>query len=252
MTKGKTLLIVGVLGALAYIRYGNVMKAAESFSAPDGESNTQQSVFDKLTSFVKDKFSPSDLETIDKERTGMTVDTLPISYDESSSAAGHLAWDKMNTYVNDAPFGPGVSDVKISAESPYNYNLSAEDFTTFNAVAPGQEIGSATPLKQLHSIQPTTRDPCCSPTPDMGLDLNQTVQMPSDSEGVGSRISMPRLQGKYSSMTLNPNVNDGYTDNAKTQSLAQWRSEGAVDRVNDTTVMFRPHMGGSEKMLRRV
>ena len=53
-------------------------------------------------------------------------------------------------------------------------------------------------------------------------------------------------------MALNPNVNDGYTDNSKTQSLAQWRSEGAVDRVNDTTVIFRPHMGGSETMLRRV
>ena len=51
---------------------------------------------------------------------------------------------------------------------------------------------------------------------------------------------------------MNPNNNDNYTDDTKTQTLAQWMQEGHVDVINGASAMFRPHIGGSSRNLRRV
>ena len=60
------------------------------------------------------------------------------------------------------------------------------------------------------------------------------------------------MQGMANSSMLSPEGNENYTDNSITQSLAQWRSDGMVDVINGSIAIFRPYMGGSETMLRRV
>jgi hypothetical protein len=238
MVSGRTVLLTGALALVAYHFRGSL-----GFEAEPESSNGFQTIVDR----IKAKFSPSQLEEVDRQRTGMTVDLVPVQYDPSSSYAGHLAFDKTTTYVNDSPYGGGVSDVMISVENPYNYNLSAEDFTTFNAMAPGQEL-IPSPIAQLKPSIPTSKDDCCRPTQTYGLDLTQPFMTPA---GDGSRIGLSSPNGKTYSGTLDPDANDSYTDSSKTLSLAQWRSEGMVDVVNDFTVRFRPYVG-TEKMLRRV
>ena len=238
MVSGRTVLLTGALALMTYHFRGSL-----GFEAEQESSNGFQTIVDR----IKAKFSPSQLEEVDRQRTGMTVDLVPVQYDPSSSYAGHLAFDKTTTYVNDSPYGGGVSDVMIGVENPYTYNLSAEDFTTFNAMAPGQEL-IPSPIAQLKPSIPTSKDDCCRPIQTYGLDLSQTFMTPA---GDGSRIGLSSPNGKTYSGTLDPDANDSYTDGSKTLSLAQWRSEGMVDVVNDFTVMFRPYVG-TEKMLRRV
>lgn len=238
MVSRRTVLFTGALALVAYH-----FRDSLGFSA-DGETSSST---DSIIERIKARFAPSQLEEIDRQRTGMTVDLVPVQYDPSSSYAGHLAFDKTTTYVNNSPYGGGVSDVKIGVESPYGGVLSAEDFTTFNAMAPGQEL-IPQPIAQLKPSQPTSKDVCCRPVESYGLDLSQPFALPS---GDGSRLGLAQTQGKTYSGTLDPDANDSYTDGSRTMSLAQWRSDGMVDVVNDFTVLFRPYMG-TEKMLRRV
>jgi|TARA_R110000803_G_scaffold40061_8_gene86273 hypothetical protein len=226
MNRGQTIALIGVIGIISYMKWG------DSFMAEGDESNG----FTTIVKRIQQRFTPSGLEEVTGERSGMTVDTIPLNFSPSASQAGHFAFDKTTTYVNDAPFGPGVSDVKISVQDPYSYNLSAEDFNVFNATAPGQEIIPPA-LAQLHSIQPTSRDACCKPT---------------TSYGTANRAALPELQTGTSLGNMNPNNNDNYTDDTKTQTLAQWMQEGHVDVINGASAMFRPHIGGSSRNLRRV
>jgi len=235
MKTGQTIALIGVIGILSYMKWG------DSFMAEGEEANG----FSTIVERIKQRFTPSDLEEVTGERSGMTVDTIPLNYAPSVSQAGHFAFDKTTTYVNDAPFGPGVSDVKISVEDPYTYNLSAEDFLSFNATAPGQEI-IPPPVAQLHSIQPTSRDVCCKPISSYGMDL-QALEWPS-----ANRAALPTLQIGTASGNMTPDNNDNYTDETKTQSISQWMQEGQVDMINGANAMFRPHIGGAGKNLRRV
>lgn len=236
MMRGRTLAIVGVLGVLSYLRFGKNL----SFNAESGNGMTT------IVERIKNRFSPSDLEQITGERTGATVDTIPMTFNPSSSQAGHFAFDKTTTYVNTAPYGPGVSDYKISVQDAYADSLRAEDFQVFNATAPGQEmIPSA--IAPLKSIQPTSKAVCCKPVSSYGMTI-ASLESVKDTD----RAALPMLQSKRSSDTLNPNSNDNYTDGSKTQTLAQWMHEGHVDVVNGAVAVFRPHLGGSERRLRRV
>jgi len=234
MIKGRTIALIGVIGVLSYLKFG------DSFKAEGDESNGSKTIIER----IKERFNPSQLEQITTERTGMTVDTIPIDYSPSSSQAGHFAFDKTVTYVNDAPFGPGVSDVKISIQDPYNYNLSAEDFHVFNAVAPGQDI-IAPPIAQLHSIQPTSYDVCCKPVTSFA----GSIQMV---ENVSSRAALPQLQTSNEIGTMSPDINDIYTNGTDTKSLAQWMQEGQVDMRSRGQETFRSHLGGVASSLRRV
>ena len=99
MNRGQTIALVGIAGIITYMKWGNTIFGAESDA-----SNGMNTLIER----VKAKFSPSDLEQITKERSGMTVDTLPSNFSPSASQAGHFVFDKTTTYVNDAPFGPGV------------------------------------------------------------------------------------------------------------------------------------------------
>ena len=235
MKRGQTIALIGVIGVLSYMKWG------DSFMAEGEESNG----FSTIVKRIKQRFSPSDLEEVTGERSGMTVDTIPLNFSPAVSQAGHFAFDKTTTYVNDAPYGPGVSDVKISVQDPYSYKLSAEDFLSFNAMAPGQEIIPPA-VAQLHSIQPTSRDVCCMPVSSFSMGI-QALETPTS-----NRAALPSLQIGTSLGNMNPDNNDNYTDDTKTQSISQWMQEGQVDVINGANAMFRPHIGGSSRTLRRV
>ena len=90
------------------------------------------------------------------------------------------------------------------------------------------------------------RDVCCKPIDSYGINIgNLTI-------GDTSRAGLPVMQGMANSSMLSPEGNESYTDNTITQTLSQWRSDGMVDVINGSIAIFRPYMGGSETMLRRV
>lgn len=235
MNRGKTIAIIGVLGILTYMKFGKTL----GFNAENSKG------MKTIVKRIRDRFNPSDLEEVTKERSGQTVDTLPINYSPAVSQAGHFAFDKTVTYVNDAPYGPGVSDVKISVQDAYADSLNAEDFQVFNAVAPGQEIIPA-PVKQLKSIQPTSESVCCKPITSYGGAI-ASLELPSV-----SRAALPMMSGDKTMREVDPNSNENFTDGSKTQSIAQWMHEGHVDMMNPAYAIFRPHIGGVESRLRRV
>ena len=250
MVSRDSLFALAIAGVISYVIWGKDIEE-KIYSAEEGERDTESHFLQDLIHTVKEKFSPSDLEQLQVERTGQTVDIIPLQYVESASYADHFAIDKAQTYVNTQPARAGVTDFKIEAKSPYNYNLAAEDFQVFNALAPGQELTSPT-VQRLSSIQPVSEAPCCRPIPSYGLELDKKIKVPSTSSGEGSRLALPQLQGQTIHDTLPPSQNDGYTNGNETKSLAEWMSEGFVEVINDATVRFLPHMGGAETMLRRV
>ncbi len=250
MVSRDSLFALAIAGGISYMIWGKEIKERVSMSAEGGEDSESHFLKD-LIHTVKEKFNPSDLEQLQVERTGQTVDIIPLQYVESASYANHFAIDKAQTYVNTQPNRAGVTDFKIEARSPYNYNLGAEDFQVFNALAPGQELTSTT-VQQLASIQPVSEAPCCKPIPSYGLELDKKIKVPSTSSSEGSRLALPQLQGQSLHDTLPPSQNDGYTDGSEVKTLAQWMSQGVTEVVNDAVVRFLPYMGGSETMLRRV
>lgn len=236
MIRGRTLALIGGLGLLSYMMWGDSL---------DFKAEPKKGV-KTIIERIKERFNPSDLEEVTKERSGQTVDVLPRNYDPSTSQAGHFAFDKTVTYVNDAPYGPGVSDVKISVQDPYGQNLSAEDFHVFNAVAPGQEMLPPA-VKQMKSIQPTSYDVCCKPITAYGGNIASLESVNSV-----SRAALPMMGGALGDAAVDPNSNDSYTDGSNTKPIAQWAQEGHIEMINSAYAVFRPYIGGSESRLRRV
>ncbi len=249
MVSRDSLFALAIAGVISYVIWGKDIK--EHHYSAEGGGDSESHFLNDLIHRVKEKFSPSDLEQLQVERTGQTVDIIPLQYVESASYADHFAIDKAQTYVNTQPDRAGVTDFKIEARSPYNYNLAAEDFQVFNSLAPGQELTSPT-VQQLASIQPVSEDPCCRPIPSYGLDLEKKIKVPSVSSGEGSRLALPQLQGRSLHDTLPPGQNDDYSDGSEIKSLAQWMTEGVTEVINDARVRFIPYMGGGETILRRM
>lgn len=250
MVSRDSLFALAVAGVISYVIWGKEIEE-KVFNAEEGERDTESHFLQDLIHRVKAKFNPSDLEQLQVERTGQTVDIIPLQYVESASYADHFAIDKAQTYVNTQPDRAGVTDFKIEARSPYNYNLAAEDFQFFNSLAPGQELTSST-VQQLASIQPVSEDPCCKPIPSYGLELDKKIKVPSVSSEEGSRLSLPQLQGQSLHDTLPPSQNDSYSSGSEIKSLAEWMTEGVTEVINDARVRFVPYMGGGETILRRV
>ena len=219
MVSRDSLFALAVAGVISYVIWRKEIEE-KVFNAEEGERDTESHFLQDLIHRVKAKFNPSDLEQLQVERTGQTVDIIPLQYVESASYADHFAIDKAQTYVNTQPDRAGVTDFKIEARSPYNYNLAAEDFQFFNSLAPGQELTSST-VQQLASIQPVSEDPCCKPIPSYGLELDKKIKVPSVSSEEGSRLSLPQLQGQSLHDTLPPSQNDSYSSGSEIKSLAE-------------------------------
>lgn len=250
MDRKQSLYAVGIAGIASYFIWRDQIDSALGFSA---EGETSDSGFlNKVVSRIRERFTPSELQQIAVERTGQTVDIIPQNRTEGFSDACSMAHDKSALYVNDWAMGPGVSDVKIEAKSPYNYDLAAEDFLQFNSLAPGQEQVSSGLMAMNQGYQPSATAACCRPVESFGLDLNKNINIPSQGNPEMSRIGLARLQGKTTHMAYSPNENDGYTNGSDTKSLAEWRSEGYIETVTDSSARFVPFNGSPTQFLRRV
>ena len=250
MDRNKTLCAIVVAGIASYFIWRDEINSAIGFSAEDVEKSNN--FLGKVAQRVRQKFTPAELQQIAVERTGQTVDILPQNRTEGFSDSCAMAHDKAALYVNDWAMGPGVSDVKIEAKSPYNYDLEAEDFLLFNSLAPGQEVIGPGLAKFNNGYQPSATAACCRPVESFGLDLNTPVNIPSVGNAETSRIGLAQLQGRTTHMAYTPNENDGYTSGSDTKSLAEWRSDGYIETVTDSSARFIPFNGGAYEFLRRV
>ena len=247
-------LLLGLLGA------GIVLKAFESRehkevkNAHDGEY--RKGVLTQLRDAIDDKFNRSDLEEVNVKMSGQTVDLLPSTLDQSFDYSEVFAGTKATTYVNDAPFGGGVTDVQISANNPYTFNLSSEDFKV-SSLAVGQE-GIAAPIKPLAEQEPTSTAVSFLSFTSLGEMLSNLKVTPSEenpqSNNAFSRAGTVLMNDdKTFSGTYLPNDNDSYTDgSSKTQTLAEWRGQGLISKLSDNIVEFIPRTGGSIRHLRRI
>ena len=248
MNGKQSIFALGIAGAIAYYFWGGEMRQTLGLSAEDGET-TKPVSFAKIVEAIKLKFTPSDLEGQRVERTGMTVDMVPNQLSPDYDYSCVLAYDKASMVVNDLAFGPGVSDMKIEVVNPYDYTLSAEDFSVG---AVGQEVASSQ-LKVLNQhYEPVSRDVCCKPVEDYGLDLSLLDSISPELAQNYGRAGLAVLGGKTFSGIYPPGVNDGYTDGNETKTLSMWRAEGWVEEVTESEVRFIPHIGGAPLRLRRV
>ena len=137
--------------------------------------------------FGADAFTYADLEQIQVERSGVTVDVIPDSLSESFMGYKFLDLQSTNMIVNTDPFGPGVSDVQPRYINPYDngFTLSDEAMVqyeaeennrVFNAMAPGQGKSyleyavSTDPYKQRKNNFPRSLDNATTAT--TGIDYS--------------------------------------------------------------------------------
>jgi hypothetical protein len=213
----KQLLVGGVVLYGAWYFFGDKL----GFNTED----KKESIVKNIQSFVSKITglpTPSDKEQAQIEMSGFTVDTIPEAYTLSSETP------------------------TITAQSPFNYEVKASDVQN---VAIGQEsIGQMG--AQIKTLDIQGFDPCCSPT-SMIL---PTIEFPAITGLAGGHrgADLTMIQGKTNSDVLDPSVNSDYTNGMRTMSLAQWRSEGMIDRVSEASVRYFPGDGSPDYILRRV
>tara|TARA_Y100000389_G_scaffold158635_1_gene160137 strand:- start:9635 stop:10432 length:798 start_codon:yes stop_codon:yes gene_type:complete len=207
-------------------------------------------VVEEGTIDVAGDFRPSDLEIIDVERTGMTVDIVPIVASNrrlpAQEGADFLNQSVQSPMVNDGAFGPGVSDVKTYKVSPFNYNLSnpfslqkmmqRENSMFLNHDSVGQESP-----KMMNTHTP-------SKIQDIDLELDE-VKGVINRKGDLARLS---IQNRSNQDTLSPDVNDSYTDGFRTLALSEWMTTHHIERISDMQVMAIAISGSNQSLLRRV
>jgi len=210
-------------------------------------------VVEEGTIDVAGDFRPSDLEVIDVERTGMTVDIVPTVASNrrlpAQEGADFLNQSVQSPMVNDGAFGPGVSDVKTYKVSPFNYNLSnpfslhkmmqRENSMFLNHDSVGQESP-----KMMNTHTPTTHPEI----QDANLKLDE-IKGAINRNGDLSRLS---VANRSSQDTLSPDVNDSYTDGFRTLALSEWMTTHHIERISDMQVMAIAISGSNQSLLRRV
>ena len=72
-------------------------------------------------------WSAADLEEMQIERSGQTVDTIPVGLTEAFMGYQFLDLEHTTMVANDAPWGPGVIDVQAVYENPYDLGYSDDD-----------------------------------------------------------------------------------------------------------------------------
>ena len=72
-------------------------------------------------------WSAADLEEMQIERSGQTLDTIPVGLSESFMGYQFLYLEHTTMVANDAPWGPGVIDVQAVYENPYDLGYSDDD-----------------------------------------------------------------------------------------------------------------------------
>ena len=72
-------------------------------------------------------WTAADLEEMQIERSGQTLDTIPVGLSESFMGYQFLDLEHTTMVANDAPWGPGVIDVQAVYENPYDLGYSDDD-----------------------------------------------------------------------------------------------------------------------------
>ncbi len=207
-------------------------------------------VVEEGTIDVAGDFRPSDLEIIDVERTGMTVDIIPTVASNrrlpAQEGADFLNQSVQSPVVNDGAFGPGVSDVKTYKVSPFNYDLSLpfslqKMMQRENSMfLKHDSIGQESP-KLMNTHTP-------SKVQDADLELDE-VKGAINRKGDLARLS---IENKNNQDTLPPDVNDSYTDGFRTLTLSEWMTTHHIERISDMQVKAIAISGSNDSILRRV
>ncbi|MAY90159.1 MAG: hypothetical protein CMN00_03115 [Rickettsiales bacterium] len=72
-------------------------------------------------------WTAADLEEMQIERSGQTLDTIPVGLTEAFMGYQFLDLEHTTMVANDAPWGPGVIDVQAVYENPYDLGYSDDD-----------------------------------------------------------------------------------------------------------------------------
>ena len=182
-----------------------------------------------LLQTIRDRFTPSELEEVNTERTGATVDVIPMSLTPSYLGQQFLQLDRSDRVVNMSPFGIGVSDVRVEQVNPYDYELSAQDFRA--EVGVGQEPTSL--LNEMKTSRP------------------HSLNKPTIS--TVTRLDGPLLNELSHTDILTPSDNAQYTDEGgETKTLANWRMDHHIESDGSHLSWAIPMNGSARKHLRRV
>ena len=76
--------------------------------------------------FSADTLTDADYQEMHVEKSGSTVDTIPIGLSESFQGAMYLPLQYTTAVANDAPGGPGVIDWQVVYTDPYKVGPGAD------------------------------------------------------------------------------------------------------------------------------
>lgn len=118
--------------------------------------------------FSADTLTDADYQEMHVEKSGSTVDTIPIGLSESFQGAMYLPLQYTTAVANDAPGGPGVIDWQVVYTDPYKVGPGAdiahlptrEDFVEANGdpnngSSPVNVAGSGNALKNAETFNAT-------------------------------------------------------------------------------------------------
>ena len=257
-------IVFGLAGlgiGLAFVDYygkampeGVAMREYKAEHSNSKTTTTKKGLISKLRDVIDKRFLISDQQEINTKVSGQTVDIIPQGLSPSFDYSSVFAESKASQYVNMAPMGFGVTDVKIDAKNPYDFYLSAEDAGYDRSVV-GQEA-ITTPFRPLGEQAPTPTqvsfmsfDRLAEKLSNMG----NTSKELETKEDRFTRAGFSRMgDAKTFSGTYSPNENSDYTSGSTTMSLASWRTQGLINRVTDSMVTLIPRDGSPMKHLRRV
>jgi|LWDU01.1.fsa_nt_gi hypothetical protein len=72
-------------------------------------------------------YTAADYEEMQIERSGQTLDTIPVGLTEAFMGYQFLDLEHTTMVANDAPWGPGVIDAQVIYNNPYDLGYSDED-----------------------------------------------------------------------------------------------------------------------------
>ena len=72
-------------------------------------------------------YTAADYEEMQIERSGQTLDTIPVGLTEAFMGYQFLDLEPTTMVANDAPWGPGVIDAQVIYNNPYDIGYSDED-----------------------------------------------------------------------------------------------------------------------------
>lgn len=218
------------------------------------ENGSKKGLVKQLRELIDKRFTRSDQQEIDTKMTGQTVDIIPQGLSPSVDYSSVFAESKASQYVNMAPMGFGVTDVKIDARNPYDFWLSAEDASYDRSVV-GQEAITS-PFRPLGEEDPKPTQVSFMSFDTLARKLSgmpDTSSKMEKDENRFTRAGFSRMgDSKTFSGTYSPDENSDYTSGTATKTLAEWRTQGIINRVTDGMVMLVPRDGSSIKQLRRV